>query len=89
VIYQWDRNKAEANRQKHGIRFADAVAVFSDDFAITVEDEFGEEERFAIIGRDAYGRVLVVVFTHRGDEIRIISARKATGAERREYEIII
>jgi len=84
--YQWDKNKEQANREKHGIAFADASAVFADDFAFTVEDEHPDEERFATIGTDAFGRILVVVFTWRGESIRIISARKATTSECRMYE---
>ncbi len=83
--YQWNSDKAAANLHKHGVDFADAVSVFSDDFAITIEDERFEEERFIIIGVDAFLRVLVVVYTWRGDEIRLISARKATRGERQQY----
>lgn len=86
MIYQWDRNKAVANVQKHGVDFADAVAVFSDDFAITLTDERFDEERFITIGVDAFDRVLVVVYTMRGNEIRLISARRATKRERQQYE---
>lgn len=60
--------------------------MFSDDLATTVNDERFEEERFITIGIDAFGRVLVVVYTWRGDEIRLISARKATRSERNQYE---
>jgi uncharacterized protein len=85
--YEWDNKKAASNRRKHGIDFADVVAVFADDFAITVMDEHPNEERFVTIGMDAFGRVLVVIYTWRGDQrIRIISARKATSQERKQYE---
>ena len=83
---QWDRDKAAANLSKHGIDFADAVSVFSDSLAITLTDERFEEERFITIGIDAFGRVLIVVYTWRGNEIRLISARKATSRERKQYE---
>ena len=83
--YQWNSDKAASNWHKHGIDFADAVSVFSDDFAIIIEDERFNEERFIIIGIDSFGRVLVVVYTWRGDEIRLISARKATRSERQQY----
>jgi uncharacterized protein len=83
--YQWNPQKAQSNHRKHGVRFADAVTAFIDDRAIVIEDNESDEDRFAIIGSDAMGRVLVVVYTYRGDDIRIISARKATGAERRYY----
>ena len=84
--YQWDRNKALTNLNKHGIDFADAVSVFSDELAISIFDSGFEEERFIIIGVDAFSRILVVVYTLRDDEIRLISARKATRNERRQYE---
>lgn len=86
MAYQWDRDKAIANLRKHGIDFADAVSVFSDDLAITISDERFDEERFVTIGVDAFGRILIVVYTLRDEEIRIISARKATRQERQQYE---
>ena len=85
--YEWDPGKATNNHQKHGVSFADAVSVFSDEFALTVADDFTEEERFVTLGTDALGRVLVVVYTWRGEHLlRIISARKATRHERTQYE---
>jgi len=83
--YQWDPDKASANNWKHSIRFADAVSVFSDEEALTLDDDYRHEERFVTIGMDALGRVLVVIYTYRGDNIRIISARRATSAEQRVY----
>ena len=84
--YEWDPNKAKLNFRKHGVAFVDAVTVFSDDKAITVNDDNPDEERFATMGVDALGRVLVVVYTWRGNRIRPISARKATKSEREQYE---
>ena len=84
--YQWDVNKSGANLKKHRVDFADAVTVFSDDFALTIPDDYPDEERFVTIGMDALGRILVVIYTWRGDSIRIISARKATNRERKQYE---
>ena len=86
MAYQWNREKAATNLRKHGIDFADAVSVFADDLAITITDDRFDEERFVIIGMDAMGRVLVVVFTLRDDEIRLISALQSTRTERRQYE---
>lgn len=84
--YEWDPNKAHSNQEKHGIRFADAVAVLEDPFAITIPDDHADEERFITIGEDAFGQVLVVAYTYRGEmTIRIISARVATRQERRKY----
>jgi uncharacterized DUF497 family protein len=87
VGYEWDSHKAASNLEKHGVDFADAVAVFEDLFGLTlkIEDEAGEE-RLATAGTDFLGRVLVVVYTYRGGNIRLISARLATQKERRAYE---
>jgi uncharacterized DUF497 family protein len=85
--YEWDPDKAATNLQKLSISCADVVAVFSDPFALTVADDFADEQRFVTLGTDAFGRLLVVVYTWRGEQrIRIISARKATRHERRHYE---
>jgi len=84
--YEWDPNKAKSNYKKHGVRFADAVGVFEDENAITIQDEHGREDRFITIGIDFLRRVLVVVYTFREIVIRIISARKATARERKMYE---
>jgi uncharacterized protein len=78
--------KAATNLEKHGINFADAVSVFADDLSITISDERFDEERFITIGLDAFRRVLVVVYTCRGQDIRLISARKATRSELTQYE---
>ena len=83
---EWDLKKAKANVRKHGVSFADAATVLSDDLAITIEDPRHTEQRFVTIGSDALGRVLVVVFTYRGDKIRLISARDATSTERAQYK---
>lgn len=85
--YEWDPDKAATNLQKHGISFADAVAVFSDVFALTIADDFADEERFVTLGTDAFGQILVISYTWRGEHtIRMISARKATRPERTQYE---
>ena len=84
--YEWDPAKAESNAGKHRVRFADTVAVFQDEQALTAEDPHPDEERYVTIGMDAFARVLVVVYTWRGpDTIRVISARKATRTERTQY----
>ena len=84
--FEWDPRKAAANQRKHEIDFADAATVLHDERAVTVVDDDPDEERFVTIGADALGRILVVVFTHRGTRVRLISARSATGRERRRYE---
>ena len=86
MSYEWDPNKARSNYKKHGIKFADAVGVFEDENAITIEDDHENEDRFITIGRDFLRRILVVVYVFRGVIIRIISARKATAREKKEYE---
>ena len=86
MSFEWDRNKATRNLKKHSIDFADAVTVFDDFNTVTANDPDHDEERFATIGMDSYGRTLVVVYTWRGDVIRLISARKATKHERKQYQ---
>jgi uncharacterized DUF497 family protein len=84
VSFEWDSQKAAVNLRKHGIDFADAVTVLADDLAITVPDQQSQEDRFVTLGVDALGRLLVVVYTWRGETVRIISARRATRRECRE-----
>jgi uncharacterized DUF497 family protein len=86
VSYEWDRAKARANRAKHGVRFVDAVGVFEDPRSIYLDDTHPDEDRHVTIGLDFLGRVLVVSWTWRDEDIRLISARKATRTETREYE---
>jgi hypothetical protein len=83
----WDPEKASTNLKKHGIRFSDAEIVLFDPNALT-RGNFDEtsEQRFVSIGRDAIDRVIVVVYTYRGEDIRLISARPATKRERKSYE---
>jgi hypothetical protein len=82
---EWDRTKAATNQRKHGVRFADAATVLHDEYALTVSDDERDEERLVTLGMDALGRLLVVVYTFRGDAIRLISARPATRPEQRQY----
>ncbi len=88
VSFEWDSNTAEATVRKHGVQFSEALGVFSDDYAITIKDEESDpgEQRFATLGMGIKGRVLVVVYCYRGEDIRIISARAAGQAEREQYE---
>lgn len=86
--FEWDREKNELNRHKHGIDFNLAKLVFQDPIAI-VEDDYGgyDEDRFKILG-GVGDKVFAVSFTYRygGDVIRLISARYAKRSERRVYE---
>ena len=86
VSYEWDAGKGAVNARKHGVHFADAVGVFEDPSALTVPDEHPTEERWLTLGTDYLGRILVLSYTIRGEAIRLISARKATARERKEYE---
>jgi uncharacterized DUF497 family protein len=85
-MFEWDKLKAKENKVKHGISFSDTFAVFEDPNALTFEDSLRNEQRFITIGMDAFGRVLVVVYTWREENIRIISARKAVRYEVKQYE---
>ena len=89
VGFEWDKeSKAGANFRKHGVRMPEAIPVFDDPYAITLADEESDpgEQRFVTVGLGALGRLLVVVYTWRGENIRIISARPAEAHEREEYE---
>jgi uncharacterized protein len=85
VSFEWDYLKAARNLQKHNVDFADAVIALDDALAITIREEISGEERYVTLGTDALDRLLVVVYTWRGNRIRVISARKATPRERRQY----
>ena len=88
LCFEWDTEKAMANFQKHGVSFEEGLTVFSDPLA-RIFDDVGhsrEEERELIIGHSVEHRLILVCFTARGSSIRLISARKATQRERRDYE---
>jgi uncharacterized DUF497 family protein len=85
--YEWDPAKAQANRDKHGVDFADAAVSLEDPNALVVPDpDARDEERFVCLGADPAGHFLVTVFTYRDENVRIISARSASPGERRRYE---
>ena len=87
--FEWDeQGKAGINFLKHGVRIPEAIPVFEDPCAVTITDNESDpdEERFVTLGLGAAGRLLVVVYTYRGKDIRIISARPAEPHERQEYE---
>jgi len=87
VTVIWDTKKAASNIRKHKIEFSHAATVLDDPMAITIEDKSHDEQRFITIGADLLGRILVVVYSYTDkEEIRLISARKATSKERRAYE---
>ena len=87
--FEWDTTKAASNWRKHRVRFEDAMLVFADPDAVAEEDRSSEEIRWRILGWSGTAVLLLVVYTSReesADEIiRVISARKATGKERKGY----
>jgi uncharacterized DUF497 family protein len=88
VEFEWDPDKAASNLKKHGVTFDEAATVFADPIAAIFDDEMhsDEEQREIIIGHSAKGRLLLVCFTERFPAMRIISARRATKRERKDYE---
>ena len=88
LIFEWDPQKAKNNLEKHGVSFEEASTAFEDPLSLTIFDPLHsiDEERMVLIGMSHKNRALVVVHTERGDNIRIISARKATRKERKNYE---
>jgi uncharacterized DUF497 family protein len=86
--FEWDPRKAVANLRKHEVSFDEAATAFADPFGIVVDDPRHStgEARVALLGHSESGRLLAVMFTERGDRIRLISARKATRREHRHYE---
>lgn len=86
VDIEFDPSKAVSNVRKHGVSFADAEQALRDPLALTIEDPDAEsEQRFVSLGMDSLGRVLVVVYTLRGERVRLISARKASRGESEQY----
>ena len=86
--FEWDNNKAVSNQIKHDISFEEAKTVFTNPLAVIFDDEDNsdEEKREIIIGHSQTNRLLLVIFTERSTAIRIISARKGTRTERKDYE---
>lgn len=86
--FEWDEDKAAENYHKHGVSFEEGVTVFYDPLSISIEDPDHSinEQRHIDTGSSENGRVLVVSYTERGRNIRIISCREATRRERRQYE---
>ncbi len=86
-FFFFDPEKAAANLRKHGISFSHAQSVLFDPLSATIEDfDAKGEQRFVSIGRGSTGEVLVVVFTERKGDYRLISARRPTPQERKRYE---
>lgn len=89
INFEWDVSKASANKRKHGISFDEAKTVFYDEHAVVIHDpeHSDDEERFVILGLSAASHMLVVIHCYRKKDkvIRIISARKATKQESKQY----
>ena len=88
MIYEWDPKKAAANQRKHDISFDDAASVFLDPLALTFADSDHSiaEQRGVTIGHTRRQQVVFVAHCQRGNRVRLISARRATPRERRQYE---
>jgi uncharacterized DUF497 family protein len=88
LTFEWDSRKARSNLSKHGISFEEVSTIFGDFLSLTVPDPDHSitERRYITMGRAFNGKLLVVVHTDRSDNIRIISARRASRRERRFYE---
>ncbi len=86
--FEWDLKKAASNARKHGIAFEEASRVFADPLAIldADPDHSLDEMRYILLGMSGRGRLLVVAFAEWPPRTRIISARRATRRERRQYE---
>lgn len=86
--FEWDEQKAIENRTKHGVSFEEACGAFDDPYAFHSydPDHSMDEERYLCFGESAPGRLLVVAYTERGDRTRLVSARRATRSERKQYE---
>ena len=86
--FVWDREKAAANLRKHGVDFEEAATAFGDPLSVTIPDpdHSADEQRWLIVGESGVGRLIVVAYTERSNEIRLITARPATRRERQTYE---
>jgi hypothetical protein len=86
--FEWDPRKASENMRRHGVTFQEAASAFYDPLAVEFPDPDHslEEDRYITIGMSSAGRLLLVPHAHRGDRIRIISARRITRLERIHYE---
>ena len=86
--FEWDDEKAESNLKKHRVSFEEAATIFNDPKVATISDpDHSEtEERYVSIAMSMIVRLLTVVHAYRKERIRLISARKATKAEKKKYE---
>lgn len=90
IEFSWNEIKAKSNLKKHGVSFEEAQSVFYDDLAVQFyDDDSSDEDRFLLLGMSNESRIVMVVHCERGndgEELRIISARKATKSEQQYYQ---
>jgi uncharacterized protein len=88
ILFEWDPRKAKKNLALHGITFDEASTAFQDTLSLTIFDPLHseKEDRFILIGNSRNNHVLIIIYTERANHIRLISARKATQNERKQYE---
>lgn len=88
IRFEWDSLKAARNQRKYGVSFDEASTAFGDPLSITIPDRehAALESRFVLLGATERGKLVVVTHTERGENVRIISARRATRRERTAYE---
>lgn len=87
MAIEFDPKKNALNLRKHRVSLSEGDGVLNDPLAVTIEDPSAAgEQRFVTIGTNIFGSVMVVLWTGRGEDIRIISVRKAGPKERRKYE---
>lgn len=87
-LFEWDAAKADENRRKHGVTFDEAITAFSDPLAMLLPDPDHSigEQRYLVLGTSSQARLVVVAVAERQSRTRLISARRASRKERRQYE---
>jgi len=87
-LFEWHAAKAAANLRNHGVSFEEATTVFGDPLSLLQADpdHSADEERFLLLGRSRFDRLIIVSFAERGGRTRLISARPASRRERHDYE---
>ncbi|HRO60059.1 MAG TPA: BrnT family toxin [Burkholderiaceae bacterium] len=87
MAIEFDPKKDAANRRKHGISLSEGDGVTDDPFVLTLEDESSrEEQRFIALGRNIFGQLRLVVYTYRGEVVRLISVRRPDAKQAKAYE---
>ena len=86
-MFAWDEAKRESNIKKHGLDFQDACLVYDNPEKCTYESHYRDESRWMDIAMAViHGRLLTLIYTRRGETIRVISFRPASREERKQYE---